>query len=137
MRKAILAGVGGLMLSFFMAFSAVAQQTEIEGTINSQLEAFKADDFEEAFTYATPTLQRLFQTPRNFQRMVTEGYPMVWRPAEVTYLDLNEQDGAYVQNVQIVDAKGFTHLLAYRMIQTAAGWRIGGVSILQADDVTA
>lgn len=137
MRKGFIAMFGGLVMSVFLAVTATAQQAEIEGTISSQLEAFKVDDFEQAFTYATPTLQRLFKTPQNFQRMVTEGYPMVWRPAEVTYLELDEQRGALIQKVQIVDAKGFKHLLAYRMIKTDAGWRIGGVSILESESVTA
>lgn len=137
MRNGFIAVVSGLVMSVLLAFSATAQQAEIEGTISSQLEAFKVDDFEQAFTYATPTLQRLFKTPQNFQRMVTEGYPMVWRPAEVTYLDLAEQRGAFIQKVQIVDGKGFKHLLAYRMIKTDAGWRIGGVQILDSDSLTA
>ncbi len=124
-------------LSVLLAFGAAAQQTEIEDTINSQLEAFKADDFEQAFTYATPTLQQLFQTPKNFERMVTGGYPMVWRPAEVRYLELRDYEGSMWQKVQITDAKGATHLLLYRMQQTPDGWRIGGVQILEAPGATA
>ena len=106
MRRFLLAAV----LSFLAAFTASAQQAEIEGTIGSQIDAFRADDFEQAFTYATPNLQRLFQTPQNFERMVTQGYPMVWRPAEVTYLELEETD---------------------------QGWRIGGVQILDSADLSA
>ena len=137
MRNGILGLFAGLVISAFVAVSAMAQQNEIEGTINRQLEAFKADDFETAFTFATPTLQRLFQTPKNFERMVTQGYPMVWRPAEVTYLELSEIGNSYVQKVQIVDAKGYTHILAYQMVEVGGGWRIAGVQILDADGVTA
>lgn len=133
MRHAVL----GFLMSVALAFGANAQQADIEGTITSQLEAFKIDDFEEAFTYATPNLQRLFQTPQNFERMVTNGYPMVWRPAEVEYLELEERGGDYWQKVQIVDQKGSRHLLLYRMQQTTAGWRIGGVQILQLPGATA
>ena len=122
----------GAVLALGLAFGAQAQQAEIESTINRQIEAFKADDFAEAFRYATPQLQQLFQSPQNFQRMVTQGYPMVWRPAEVRYLDLSERDGALWQKVEIVDAQGQVHLLGYRMEQTAEGWRIGGVQFLKA-----
>ncbi|MFK7838233.1 MAG: DUF4864 domain-containing protein [Sulfitobacter sp.] len=127
----------GVVLALVMAFGATAQQSEIEGTINSQLEAFKVDNFEEAFTYATPTLQELFQTPQNFERMVTGGYPMVWRPGEVTYLELEERGSDMWQKVQIIDQNGRTHWLLYRMQQTDAGWRIGGVQILQVPGATA
>lgn len=133
MRRFLLAAV----LSFGAAFAAGAQQAEIEETIGSQLDAFRADDFEQAFTYATPDLQRLFQTPQNFERMVTQGYPMVWRPAEVTYLELEEQGGVLFQKVQIVDARGRVHLLLYRMLETELGWRIGGVRILESADMSA
>ena len=83
MRNWVFAAALGLLVSFLAVDRAAAQQAEIEGTISSQIEAFKADDFDQAFTYATPTLQRLFRSPQNFERMVTQGYPMVWRPAEV------------------------------------------------------
>ena len=137
MRTGLISAVMGMVLTVLMTFGAAAQQTEIEGTINSQFEAFKADDFEGAFTYATPTLQQLFGSPENFKQMVTRGYPMVWRPAEVRYLDLRERGGVMWQKVQITDAKGFTHLLLYKMEQTDMGWRIGAVQILEAPGATA
>lgn len=137
MRIGFLSMFWGLALSVFLTFGAAAQQTEIEGTISSQLEAFKGDDFETAFTFATPTLQRLFQSAQNFERMVTQGYPMVWRFSEFQYLELVERGGAMFQKVQITDAKGFTHILLYQMQETDAGWRIGGVQILEAAGATA
>lgn len=137
MRTGLISAMLGLVLTVLLTFGAMAQQTEIEGTINSQFEAFKADDFDSAFTYATPLLQRLFGSPQNFKQMVTTGYPMVWRPAEVRYLALRERGGAMFQKVQITDAKGFTHLLEYKMEQTDMGWRIGGVQILEAPGATA
>ncbi|MCZ4258538.1 DUF4864 domain-containing protein [Sulfitobacter sp. G21635-S1] len=137
MRTGFLRMLGALMLAVMSVTGAAAQSTEIEGTINSQFEAFKADDFATAFTYATPSLQQLFQSPQNFQRMVTQGYPMVWRPAEVRYLELRERGGAMWQKVQITDAKGFTHILDYKMEETDMGWRIGAVQILDAPGATA
>ena len=137
MRTGFLRMLGALMLAVMSVTGAAAQSTEIEGTINSQFEAFKADDFATAFTYATPGLQQLFQSPQNFQRMVTQGYPMVWRPAEVRYLELRERGGSMWQKVQITDAKGFTHILDYKMEETDMGWRIGAVQILDAPGATA
>ncbi|WP_298859858.1 DUF4864 domain-containing protein [uncultured Sulfitobacter sp.] len=115
-----------------VAFGAQAQDAEIRGTISQQFEAFKADDFATAFTFASPSLQQFFQNPQNFGRMVTQGYPMVWRPATVGYLELREADGSFFQKVQITDENGRYHILEYRMIETAGGWRISGVQILDA-----
>lgn len=132
MRQVFLSLICSVFLMFGSGFNVAAQQSEIQDTISNQIEAFKVDDFVEAFRYATPQLQQLFQSPQNFQRMVTQGYPMVWRPAELRYLDLSERDGALWQKVEIVDAEGRLHLLAYRMEQTPEGWRIAGVQFLKA-----
>lgn len=119
-------------LAVMGAFGALAQNADIRSTISRQFEAFIADDFATAFTFASPSLQQFFQSADNFGMMVTQGYPMVWRPAEVTYLELREEAGTFWQKVQIIDAEGRAHYLEYRMIETPEGWRISGVQILDA-----
>lgn len=133
MRQIILA----LALAFGLASVASAKDAEIKGVISSQIEAFKADDFAGAFEFAHPNIRGIFQTPENFGRMVTQGYPMVWRPAEVTYLELRDIGGELWQKVQIVDAEGVVHLLDYRMRQTSDGWKISGVQLLQSEGLSA
>jgi hypothetical protein len=128
MKMMILAAV----IAATTAFSAQAQDTEIRGVITEQFEAFKVDDFATAFSFASPALQSFFMTSENFGRMVTQGYPMVWRPADVTYLELREEGGTYWQKVQITDTQNTVHYLEYRMQLTQAGWRISGVQILDA-----
>ena len=120
-----------------MLGSAVAQSADIEATISNQIEAFKMDDFAEAFTYASPNIQSLFQTPENFGRMVTQGYPMVWRPAELQYLELREVAGSLLQQVMVTDAAGNVHILEYQMLEFGTGWKINGVQIVKAPDVSA
>jgi hypothetical protein len=124
--------VWAVAISLLGATGAQAQDTEIRGTIERQLEAFKRDDFALAFTFASPELQGMFRTPDIFGQMVTQGYPMVWRPAAVAYLELREQDGTWLQKVQITDGAGRFHYLEYSMIQMPEGWRISGVQILDA-----
>lgn len=116
---------------------AVAQERGIEDTITRQLEAFKQDDFGAAFEFASPTIRNIFRTPENFGAMVRQGYPMVWRPGEVTYLEQREIAGAIWQKVQIVDGAGRVHILDYQMIQTPEGWQINGVQLLRQPDVAA
>ncbi|TMM51161.1 DUF4864 domain-containing protein [Sulfitobacter sabulilitoris] len=123
-------GFWAVVMSVMMAFGAQAQEAGIKGTISSQIEAFEADDFETAFGFASPNLQKMFRTPDNFRRMVTEGYPMVWRPGSVRYLELRDIAGDWWQKVMITDQAGKVHILDYRMIETDAGWRIGGVQLL-------
>jgi len=137
MRTGLISVLFGAVVAMGLAFGASAQQAEIEGTISQQIDAFKADDFETAFQFASPNLQQLFQSPENFRRMVTTGYPMVWRPAEVRYLDLREEGDAMYQQVQITDADGKLHLLEYQMIRLGDGWRIASVQFLKAPAVSA
>ena len=126
-----------LLASLFLALPAFAQDAPIQSTIENQLQAFQADDFATAFTFASPNIKAIFGTPENFGRMVTEGYPMVHRPAAVKMLELREVAGGLWQRVMITDQMGRTHLLDYQMIEAEDGWQINAVYLLKAEGVGA
>jgi Domain of unknown function (DUF4864) len=124
-----------LALTLFCAIllhpgTAAAQEQPIQSTIQSQIDAFLADDFARAFTFASPNIKGIFGSAENFGAMVTQGYPMVHRPAEVTMLELREVAGNLWQRVMIIDQQGRTHMLDYQMIETPEGWQINGVQLL-------
>jgi hypothetical protein len=129
--------VVGLIVSLFLSGAAAAQDSDIRATIGAQIEAFKSDDFAGAFTYASPSIQGLFQTPDNFGAMVRRGYPMVWRPSDVRFLELREVGGLFLQRVMVTDAGGVVHVLDYQMIQQENGWKINGVQLLKAPGANA
>ncbi|MTI03158.1 DUF4864 domain-containing protein [Roseibium sp. RKSG952] len=133
MRRLLLA----VSLSAGLASGAFAQNAEIEANITAQIQAFKADDFSTAFTFASPNIQRLFGTPENFGVMVRRGYPMVWRPADVRFLELRKVAGALWQKVMITDSDGRVHILDYQMVQQESGWKINGVQLLGNSDPAA
>ncbi len=133
MRRIILA----VAVSVGLVTSGAAQDAEIEANIAAQIQAFKADDFVTAFTFASPNIQNIFRTPENFGAMVRNGYPMVWRPSEVRFLELREVAGALWQKVMIVDGDGRAHILDYQMIQLESGWKINGVQLLGNSDPAA
>lgn len=135
--RSLAAIVLALVLSLVLSGAALAQERDIEAVIGAQIDAFRADDFATAFTYASPTIRDLFGTPETFGTMVRNGYPMVWRPDEVRFLELREIGGALWQKVLIRDAAGAVHLLDYQMVNLESGWKINGVQILQAPDVGA
>ncbi|MEH6392154.1 MAG: DUF4864 domain-containing protein [Sulfitobacter sp.] len=137
MRGTFLSSLFGMVLIVLTTFGATAQQADIESTITGQFEAFKADDFEGAFQFASPNLQMMFRSAENFKRMVTAGYPMVWKHSEFRFLDLREAAGTLWQKVQVTDLKGFTYLLDYQMVETPDGWRIAAVQLLDAPSVSA
>lgn len=116
---------------------AADTKDDVTGVIQSQIEAFQADDFDTAFTFAAPGIKRMFGSSERFGMMVQQGYPMVWRPGRVDYLDLREGPTGPVQRVMITDQAGRTHLLDYYMSRSDGGWQISGVQFVQAPGVGA
>lgn len=116
---------------------AAAQEggNAIRTVIESQIDAFLQDDFTTAFTFASPMIKRMFRTPENFGNMVRNGYPMVWRPDDVRFLEQREIEGRTFQKVMVTDRAGEIHMLEYEMIPTGEGWQINGVRRLPAPDL--
>lgn len=117
-----------------MAFAQSASDA-IKDTINGQFSAFQADDFETAFGYASPMIQGLFGSPDRFGMMVRNGYPMVWRPNTVKFLELRDQGGRVFQKILVQDEAGAFHVLDYQMVPGENGWKINGVQLLPAPDL--
>lgn len=121
--------------------AAVAQapdESAIRGTIQSQLDAFLADDVGTAFGFASPMIRSMFGNADRFGMMVRQGYPMVYRPAEVEFLGLRERGGQLWQMVLIRDGRGVYHTLGYQMVPGGdGGWRINGVQILREGEAGA
>lgn len=130
-------GLYAVLCAAVLTLPASAQEAPIQGTIQSQIEAFQVDDFARAFTFASPTIKGMFGTPENFGAMVKQGYPMVYRPAEVQMMELREVAGNLWQRVRITDQAGAGWYLDYMMVETAEGWQINAVQILPAPDVGA
>ncbi|MBS0125417.1 DUF4864 domain-containing protein [Thetidibacter halocola] len=106
----------------------------IRHTIESQIEAFQRDDFDRAFTYASPSIQQMFRTPENFGAMVRNGYPMVWRPQDLSFGELRETGEYSLQTVIVQDGTGRFHALEYTMQRLGADWRIAGVRFIPAPE---
>lgn len=129
-----------LILSIVMCIGlsgpVAAQSAEITGTIDAQIEAFLDNDIDRALSYASPGVRRVFETPENFGAMVRGGFPMVWRPDEVQYLELRDIAGNLWQKVRIIDAAGQVHVLDYQMMNLEGGWKINAVQILKVPEGT-
>ncbi len=117
-----------------MAAGAGKANDDVQAVISSQIDAFLQDDFVSAFDFASPFIKNIFRTPENFGQMVRNGYPMVWRPADVEFLSTETRDDAVIQNVMIRDGNGALFLLEYEMIETDGGWLINGVRVQEAGD---
>ena len=123
-----------LSLGLFLQSPAHAgDDADVRETITAQLDAFLRDDFDHAFTYASPKIRRIFRDPDTFGMMVRQGYPMVWRPADFTFLSVEKTPWGMSQIVEIIDKSGKAHYLRYDMVPSKTGWKIDGVAILQGN----
>ncbi len=113
---------------------------EIIRVIQAQMAAFKVDDGERAFSYATPDIQRMFGTAERFMRMVRQGYQAVYRPRSVTFLGLEAGPDAETvsQRVLVTGPDGNPQMAIYVMEQQADGaWLIDGCFLVDVPDETA
>ncbi len=108
MRRRLLAG---LLLCLAQIAPAAPlpdlQAREVRATVQGQLDAFAANDARKAFSFAAPSVRERMGTAERFMAMVRSGYPVVYRPASVTFLVPEAlPDGTVVQRVQMTDARG-------------------------------
>mgnify|MGYP000090575094 CR=1 FL=1 len=119
-----------------MALPARADEAARQ-VISDQIAALQQDDFETAFTFASPTIRRIFGGPDQFGQMVQNGYPMVLRPAEIRFLGSEQTNMGLRQGVMIRDLQGVLHQLDYAMVPGPDGWKIDGVRIRAMPDGSA
>jgi len=91
-----------------------------------QLEAFRRDDYDTAFTFASAEIQAQFDR-QSFEVMVRRGYPEIARStfAAVVKTELVPRVAAYV-TVKIHGANGQSIEAVYEVVWQGA-WKINGV----------
>lgn len=122
----------------FSAMPGLADDNaEIEALIRDQFAAFAEGDAVEAYSYASPMIQGMFQTPENFGRMVQGGYPMIWSAEDVDLLGLRDEGGRLMQRLSVKGPDGGRFYFDYEMIRVDGQWRINGVWPVKGDDLSA
>ena len=142
--------VGGILIALVVCILAISpteagdvqvrekDAAAIRQVIEGQLSALQRDDWVQAFSFAAPIIQEKFGTPEAFRRMVLNGYAIVHRPTTVSFEDLEEVQGRFVQKVFMVGPDGLAAIVVYFMDKQDGGlWRIVGVSILPVADQAA
>ncbi len=114
-----------------------AQGSAIVGVISAQMDAFRHDDGDKAFSYAAPSIRGIFQTPQNFMAMVRGGYPAVYRPSEVEFLAPRLEPPDILQPVRVTGPDGESVIALYRMQRQADGsWKIASVVIVRTGELS-
>ncbi|MEY1556617.1 DUF4864 domain-containing protein [Yoonia sp. R2331] len=128
------------MILAFWAFAVPVQAQDnkaIEDVIGQQLQAFTDRDVAAAWEHASPMIQGMFGNSARFGQMVEQGYPMVWDNRDAAFMELEGSGQLVLQKVFIRDAEGAGWVLSYAMLETDAGWKINGVSVVPAPELSA
>jgi hypothetical protein len=108
---------------------------EIRRVIEAQIAAFRRDDGPAAFSFASPSIRSMFRTAETFMGMVKSGYRPVYRPREVNFLDMVDQDGSPAQRVFLLGPEGEAVVAVYVMERQPDGaWRIAGCLLTKASE---
>lgn len=111
---------------------ATADVATIRNMIIGQIDAFRKDDAEKAFSFAAPKIREIFRTPEIFLHMVRKSYKSVYRPQTYKFRTIRRIDGKIVQPVTLVGPSGITETALYIMERQPAGdWRIGACIMAQ------
>ena len=79
-----------LLKTVTFADDDVTAMKEVRDTISSQIDAFKKNDFNRAYTFAAPNIQAQFPSPEVFGLMVRKGYPIIWRPKSFKFTEFKD-----------------------------------------------
>ena len=92
------------------ALPAIAQtvpaQEMTQRTIAGQIEAFRAEDGDLAYSFAAPGVKRYFRNSSSFMAMVRGGYKPVYAPRSYSFGRFDAQNGRAVQEVLITGPEG-------------------------------
>ena len=114
---------------------APADAAAIQQVIQGQMNAFKVDDWNAAFAFASPGIQTKFESPQVFSQLVTQAYQPVYRPRGVEFRELKASEFGPTQEVFVVGPDGLSYLAYYTMERQADGtWRISGCYLVRAED---
>jgi hypothetical protein len=127
--RLIVIGLALTLLLLCAAAWAQADRSDAKAAaapVVKQLEAFRRDDYDTAFTFASAEIQAQFNR-QTFEEMVRRGYPEIARSsfAAVVKTELAPHGAAYV-TVKIRGANGQSIEALYELVWQD-GWRINGV----------
>ncbi|HMA10192.1 MAG TPA: DUF4864 domain-containing protein [Ramlibacter sp.] len=106
---------------------AESEVQKIQAVIVAQLSAFADDDADRAFQTATPAVREAIGASGLFLALVRGAYPMIYRPASVTFHKPEQDAGSVLQLVEITDSEEKSWFALFALeLQPDASWRISG-----------
>lgn len=120
-----------LLLTPARADDTAAAQSVIE----SQIQAFLADDMSTAYSFAAPSIKRMYPNESRFFDMVKRGYQPVYRPGNFAFgrSKLAPDGSGLIQEVLIQGPDGQDWTALYSLERQPDGsFKINGVQMIKA-----
>jgi hypothetical protein len=136
-RRTGLALLRAVLLVTGLALAPAHAQPSLEGTaaepIFRQLEAFRNNDYDAAYAFASAQIRGLFDRGA-FEQMVRRGYPEIAEStgARIADTQLAPDGHAYIR-LKIRGANGQHVEAVYEMVREDGAWKINGVVARPAD----
>jgi len=107
-------------------------ETAVITVIQQQLEAFAADDAEQAFKYAAPSIKAMAGNAQNFMALVKTRYSPVYRNSNPAFLKPLIRGHAALVKVRLTDENGIHWMAAYTLErQKNKQWLISGCQLFE------
>jgi hypothetical protein len=95
--------------------------------VMKQLEAFRRDDYDTAYTFASASIQEMFDRAA-FEQMVKGGYPEIARSSSAHVVESRVEPGGHLYlRVKIRGANGNNVEAVYDLVWEGGRFRINGV----------
>ena len=135
---AMLCGTLGSARADDAASASAADRQAIEQVVTSQLDAFRRDAADAAFSLASPNIQSMFGDAPRFMAMVRQAYPPVYRPRSFKFEQLVTLNERIVQRVMLIGPDGAAVVALYTMEREQDGtWRIDGCTLTKPPGIDA
>ena len=107
-------------------------QQDIESTVNSQTSAFAADNFEIAYSFASPAFRSNVSLD-GFVEIIAGSYGPLIESSQLSFRDclVDYESGLALIDVRFLQSGNDVFGLRYLMVETQEGWRVQGASNLQ------
>ncbi|MDC3025398.1 DUF4864 domain-containing protein [bacterium] len=116
-----------LFISLLSTLVFADESAMVRNTISSQIEAFKENNIEKAYTFAAPNIQAQFSKPEVFGLMVKNGYPTIWRPKSFKFTKFQNLGNKSIQRVLFQSFDGSLETYDYILEKYGDLWKIAGV----------
>ena len=116
-----------LFISLWSTLVFADEREIVRNTISSQIEAFKENNIEKAYTFAAPNIQLQFSNPEVFGMMVKNGYPIIWRPKSFKFTKFQDLGNKSIQRVLFQSYDGSLETYDYILEKYDDLWKIAGV----------